>query len=251
MKNYIKIVKDIVGDFYAYSKGIQERIEYYNYETIWCNIFHDTITGYDWYDLKNLSLGKMAIGYNFAYVLVRVLEEFQPSSVLELGMGQSSRIVNSYFKNRFNEKEKYTYDLVEQDQDWIGFFMEKNNLTCPNVYQCDVECDYKDSNLFKYKDFSRVFEDEKKIYQLILIDGPKGSDTTLSRVDVLENIPQILAESFVMIFDDTQRRGECNMIEEVKNKLEKNNISYAIGKYKGISEVSVVVSKNNRFLASL
>ena len=65
-------------------------------ELLWRDIFVDTVNGYSWYKNKSISLGRWAIGYNYAYVLARVLDEFKPNNILECGLGQSSKIIADY-----------------------------------------------------------------------------------------------------------------------------------------------------------
>lgn len=93
-------------------------------ELMWRNIFVDTVMGYSWYHDKSISLGRWAIGYNYAYVLIRVLEEFRPTSILECGLGQSSKIIADYV----DSDNRVNYDIVEQDQNWVDFFIKNFNL---------------------------------------------------------------------------------------------------------------------------
>jgi hypothetical protein len=93
-------------------------------ELLWRDIFVDTVEGYSWYKEKSLSLGRWAIGYNYAYMLARVLEEFRPEHILECGLGQSSKIIPDYVE----ANDRAVYDIVEQDEDWINFFGENTKF---------------------------------------------------------------------------------------------------------------------------
>ena len=53
-------------------------------EQLWSNVFHDTVSSYDWFNVNSFSLGRSAIGYNSAYVISRVLQSMHPKSILEL-----------------------------------------------------------------------------------------------------------------------------------------------------------------------
>jgi len=116
--NYVKRVVAFFGNIELYQRSISTT-EKISREILWRNIFIDTVQGYEWYKVDTISLGRWAIGYNYAYVLARVLDSIQPSNILEMGLGQSSKIINSFC---MNTKAVKTYDIVEQDNTWIDFF---------------------------------------------------------------------------------------------------------------------------------
>lgn len=220
-------------------------------ELWWRDIFVDTVKGYKWYHDKSLSLGRWAIGYNYAYVLARVLDEFRPADILECGLGQSSKIITDYV----SANSDVNYDIVEQDQNWVDFF--KKNY-CPdnntNVYvKRIVETEFSagggyNGKTYMYEGFSEIVEGKR--YALISIDGPWGSKK-YSRIDVVEHIPAILQEEFVIMVDDFERVGERNMVGLLKKKLDDNQIKYCEGKYVGMKEICVIVSKKWEFLTTM
>lgn len=91
---------------------------------------------------------------------------------------------------------------------------------------------------------------EGKRYALISIDGPWGSDP-YSRVDVVEHIPVILQDDFVIMVDDFERAGERNMVELIKKKLNDNQIKYYEGKYVGMKDICVITSEQWKFLTTM
>lgn len=83
-------------------------------------------------------------------------------------------------------------------------------------------------------------------------DGPFGYlAKTYARTDVLTIMPDCLATSFVLFWDDTERAGEKNTIKEMLNILEENGIKYKTGFYRGVKEMLVLASEDNRFLCSM
>lgn len=188
-------------------------------ELLWRDIFADTVKGYAWYNGKSLSLGRWAIGYNYAYVLVRVLEEFKPKRILECGLGQSSKIIADYIAS----EDGAVYDIVEQDPNWVDFF--KQNCRFGERVQIHIR-DIIESNVsiqgtksYIYKDFDSVVKGKK--YALLSIDGPWGSEL-YSRIDILDHIPSILQDDFVIMVDDFERIGERNMVNLLKERLNQN-----------------------------
>ena len=86
-------------------------------ELIWANVFHDAINGCDWIDKENFSInpGRWAVGYNYFYVVFRILNECKPKNILETGLGQSSRLIGQYVKTH----KACHHDIVEHDADFV------------------------------------------------------------------------------------------------------------------------------------
>ncbi|MCH5267000.1 MAG: hypothetical protein J1E62_01540 [Lachnospiraceae bacterium] len=218
-------------------------------EILWREIFKDTVKGYDWYTVKSLSLGRWAIGYNYAYVLARVLEGLKPKSILELGLGQSSKIINSYVAYQKN-KHTINYEVVEQSKEWLQFFLEDNSAE-DNIIVHQREIEQKRFNnkpVNVYSGFGSVVKNKK--YSLISIDGPKGSNY-ISRIDVLPFITNILEEDFVIMIDDYNRMGEKRMATQIEKRLQEANIKFFTGIYKSQCDVYVICSSNWQFFTTL
>ena len=95
-------------------------------ELEWANIYHDTIRDKEW--LKNLAIspGRWAGNYSFLYVLVKILSDYRPDKILELGLGESSEIVSSFLDNYLSNSKHL---IVEQDENWINSFSSKFQLS--------------------------------------------------------------------------------------------------------------------------
>ncbi|MBR1714927.1 MAG: hypothetical protein IJ717_08305 [Treponema sp.] len=65
-------------------------------EAVWANVFHDSISGEGFIKDKQFFPGRWAVGYPALYVIFRVLQNFRPKRILELGLGQSTRIIGQY-----------------------------------------------------------------------------------------------------------------------------------------------------------
>lgn len=216
-------------------------------EIVWSKIWDDTKKGLDWIEeLPSISPGRWAVGYNYIYVLTRVLKDRKPHKILDLGLGISSTIISHYC----SKNDDMIHDIVEQDEDWATFYKSNNKLSAyTNIFilEC-LEKEYKGNKINYYEAFNSVVNNKK--YDFISIDGPKGSDR-FSRRDIVDYIPGILAEDFIILMDDTNRIGEKDTINEIKNKLETNNIEFYEGSYESIKNCHVIASKNNKFFCSL
>lgn len=211
------------------------------------NRFWDMSSGFTY--MKNISLtpGGWAVTYDYMYVMLRVLESKKPKSILEMGLGQSSKILARYQKDTGCH-----YDIVEQDYNWYEFFKEQLEADdkvsihlkpleqrCYPLYEADVYC---------YMDFESIVIG--KTFDFISIDGPWGSEG-ISRIDILPYLPQCLKQSFVIMLDDYERDGEKAMIVELEKILKQNEIKYHKAVYGNEKHFCLITSKDNSFLCNL
>lgn len=218
-------------------------------ENYYANIFHDTIKNSKWFNIP-LSLSNFAIGYPFAYILYRILDEVKPTNILELGLGQSTKIVTEYVKY-FNKKD-IKHHIVEHNKDWIKFF--KENVTLLDNQQIhtleNYKKDFNGESINAYKNFNKTFKKEQ--FDLILVDGLIGHCQAYSRVDILEIIPSSLKKSFIILIDDYERIGEQNTVKLLEDKLKENNIAFHCSiLYSGINTTYICVSEDLKFLCSI
>lgn len=218
-------------------------------ENNWAFVFNNTITQSDWLVDKNFSLGRWAIGYQCAYVIYRVLHQVEPKKILELGLGQSTKLISQYS----NYYKDVHHTVVESDPQWIQFFNANYSFhKNMEILQCP----------YTFEDFQghtgiRVFEglDQKingRKFDLIVIDAPLGGDMDeISRIDILKNIPQCLAKSFVIVFDDINRSADYNSFCAIQKVLDDSGIAYAVGSYQGQKITGVIVSDDLKFICSM
>ena len=224
-------------------------------EILWANIFHDTIIGSRWFHNQPLSPGRAAIGYPALYALYRVLDEFQPQNILEMGLGQSTKMISSYVKWRACQQAECRHVVVEHDQSWIDFFKKQNEVSDHtqivrlDLIQASIETEKGDTTPVNlYKGFSEKFKNEK--FDLIFIDGPFGSPL-YSRIDILDLLPECLADSFVIMLDDAQRTGEMNTIKMIIQAIVEGKCAVSAGYYSGQKSTAVITSKDLHFLCTM
>lgn len=217
----------------------------------WAVVFNSTINGSNWFKNVSLSPGRCAIAWPGLYALYRSLDEFQPKSILEMGLGQSTRVISSYAMH-FQTK----HYIVEHDKSWINFFLDKHGVS-DNTEIINLErvediyngrYIHTKTPIKHYKDFKNTFSGKK--FDFVFIDGPQGSDE-FSRVDFTEILPEALMESFVIMVDDSQRNGETHTINCIYNILKQNGIDCKIVSYDGLKDTALIVSPDLTFLCSL
>lgn len=221
-------------------------------EMIWANVWHDTIRGIDWLsDLGSLSPGRAGVGYNYLYVMTRILEEKKPNSILDLGLGISSTLISEYFKKYGNDSSEHI--ILEHDKSWGAFYTNNHRLSDKSiiVYQeREVQNEGK-NDYYAFKKEQLKLALRGKRFSVISIDAPAGSLKKHSRRDIISLIPDILEDSWVILMDDAERLGEKTTINDIKAVLKKNQISFKEGLYKGVSYVNILTSEDNAFLCTL
>jgi len=218
-------------------------------EAVYAHVFHDTIIDSAWLKDKTFSPGRWAVGYQALYVMYRILDEIRPRNILELGLGQSTKMISQYVTN---SKEDVFHTVVEHNSEWIDFFKRQYTLSAGTeikLLPLTME-EYKGNEVRVYDGFSEAIVGHK--FDFIVIDAPMGGDMKENaRIDVLKNLPECLAESFVILMDDTNRSGEMNTIHEMENLLDEKGIPFTSGKYQGNKGCYVIASKELSFLCTM
>ena len=218
-------------------------------EILWAEIFNNTINDSDWLKNKTFSPGRWAAGYAFLYILYRSLRDTESKCILELGLGDTTRVISQYV----SEHKNVEHFVAENNQEWIDFF--KYNFKIPDrtkIVKLQLSfLPYKEYESIRiYDGFYENFKNKK--YDLICIDGPQGSDMTgYARIDVLSLLPENLSSSFIIFVDDYNRTTEQNMVNDMLEKLDKANIPYFKAIYKGLKQTLIICSEDKKFLLTL
>ena len=219
-----------------------------NKELLKSSIFNDSIVDSKWLKYKSFSPGEWAVDYAFLYTLYRVLNDMHPKSIIEFGLGQSSKLIHQYA--HFYENENANAITYEHDPNWIEFF----KFNTDSNYSINVKIielanvTYKGEATLSYKNIIQEFG--TKQYDLIVVDGPFGSNR-YSRSQVLALAQTNLADTFCIMIDDYNREGEKETVRELMNILDKKNIKYLSVTYNGSKQHFLLCSENLRFLTSM
>ncbi len=222
-------------------------------ELLWSQVFRDAIADCPWLPSKAFSPGRRAAGYPLLYVLFRVLADAAPRRVLELGMGQTTRMIAQYAAHHADS----AHWVVEHDEDWIAFFLRNFSLSKQSTLlrmQLTRKAASGASDTCTapaYENFGQRLNGQ--VFDLILIDGPFGATEAgaASRIDVLELLPGCLAPSFAILLDDTHRSGEQKTVELIRAHLIASGIAHRTAGYRGEKHCTLIVSNDQRFLCSL
>lgn len=243
---YDKKIAQLQADFNRVCKQMQGCYKELNF----ADLLHDTIINSTWLKDKSFSLHGWAANYSFIYMLYRILDNVKPQHILEMGMGQTSRLTSQYVAYG---NTNALADIIENDAGWIATYqpqLAQSNRT--NVHQCDLDFfTYDNTECLKYKNLSEVVGTTK--YDLIIVDGPFGGNgQRFPRSNVLDLIENNnLADDFIIIFDDAERLGEQNIIKNTLQLLKNNNIKYANFQRNGIKTQSFITSKTESHIQFL
>lgn len=222
-----------------------------NQELIWAKTWDDTKKGIPWIEsMPGISPGRWAVGYNYIYVMTRILDELKPKHILDIGLGISSTLFSNYFEH-FNFQDSY-HTIIEHDKSWTEFYMKKNRIS--NISEIHIlNCIQKREKGYIYNAYENLnHATNGRKYSLISIDAPIGvGSKKYARRDILDLLPDVLEESFIIIIDDAERKGEKNTIKDIEKILAESNIDFCKGYYVGISDCCVITSRDNQFICSM
>lgn len=224
------------------------KVIFYNTEEVkMAHVFEDSIRETDWLKSKSFSPSGSAANYSFLYILYRVLNDINPSSIIEFGMGQTSKMTSQYAAYKNLESRLY---IVEHDELWIKIFKKhillSNNIQIVHLPLENVTID--DFKTSRYKGLKDAVGNRK--FDFIILDGPLGTKR-YSRTNILELLEKNLSNSFVIIIDDCNRKGEQDTIDKVTKILQEQKIQYDFTYYIGTKMQMVIYSKDYSFLKSL
>lgn len=191
-------------------------------EFIYQSKFRKLLKRKNWDSLK-IKPGGFAANYSLLYFLTKLLEDKKPNKTLELGSGETTKLLFRYVKENIASDTIVLEDNIEWYNDIKeNFIAERFSYLCKPLKE--VEVNDRICNWFSY-DFSNLNQQEKK-FNLVLIDGPRGT-RRFSRLGIAKYLPDILDQTnFVVIFDDSSRKGEEDTIRIVLDKFDAIGLDY-------------------------
>lgn len=207
-------------------------------EILWSQKFGHSIVDAEWLKKKAVSASGAAANYSFLYVLFRILNDLKPSSILEIGLGQTTKLNAQYVANH-NQSAKLV--VVEDCSDWINQFTDFLKLSS-NIELLHLPLEVINRQGFSvdvYKDLKKSLLNKK--FNLLINDGPMGNDR-FSRSGIVDLIPHNLADSFIILFDDYDRKGEQDTVSLVCDTLRQHSYNFKTTMYKGIKHQFLIYS---------
>lgn len=227
-------------------KKMEEPIRYFIEEPVWAHTFHDTIKDRAWLRDLAISPGRWAGNYSFFYVLVRILQDYQPKRIIEFGLGESSKVVSVFLKNTLSQS---IHLVIEQNEGWVDAFQKRFELN----NQTDIlhfPLTEKVVNDYRVKSYDGLEEKVKEKFDFYLIDGPFGSGR-YSRFQIY-NLAKLLdnGDEFIILLDDFNREGEKDTAKELESLFKSKGINIFRGEYHGSKSQVLYATEKYKFATS-
>ena len=239
------ILQNINNNYESLKKNLGAIINS-NKEILTAQIFNNLILQKEWIKNKEFIPTKGAATYSFLYILLLILEKIQPKNILEFGLGQTTVLTTQYAKYKNPDA---ILSVIDHDEAWINA-MSEQLPTAENIkiIKRDLEqFSLNNTQNDKYYNLQEITSDKK--FDFIIIDGPYGFDRLYPRTNILDLIPNNLAEDFVIILDDAERVGEQNTAKLIFEKLDENNIQYYKFYQRATKSQLVITSEKYKFIS--
>ena len=232
----------------------------YQKDLYYGQLFNQVTLNSKWLCDKSFAPGRMAVDYCYLYTMYHALNVVEPTNILDVGLGQTSRMLAQYAKWRNNsgEGKNVNHLIVEHDPDWIDFFMKQYGsdydiyqipLLINVPFQISDKIIVKEANI--YDGFDKWLSTKDK-FDFVSMDGPFGNKK-YSRPQMMELLYQDrLKDDFVIMVDDVQRKGEQNTIRLFLDELNKRKDGfYSVKIYNGSKKHCVITTAKFKFLTTL
>lgn len=144
---------------------------------------------------------------------IKVLTLVKPKSILELGSGQTTKLISAYVE----ATPGVSAISIEQSQEW-------HDLLRPAVLHDYRVVPVKRRQVEGVDVLSYEVDIHDQKFNYVLVDGPDNNVegwrfTPFSRAGIVDQLPQLLAPSFIVVFDDAERPGERQTVDLFSKRL--------------------------------
>lgn len=216
-------------------------------ELEWAHYYHDSIRGIEFIEKLNLNIGRWAGNYTFFYLLNRILNDYQPKSIIEFGLGESSKFISKYIENRLQETN---HTIVEQSEEWKESFLSRFKLSKnSSIDICELrQIEVKGFNVNSYSSIEKY---SNLKFDLYIVDGPFGS-IRYSRYDIVSIVKNVeKGDEFIIIIDDYDRSGEKETTKDLISLFEDKKIPIYFSVYDGKKSVAILATEKYRYTNTL
>ena len=198
--------------FLSLARAIQHPAVMYGQELLYERNFAHAL---DRFGLENRYYAtEGSASFSLLYLLLRAVTELPLKYVVELGCGQTSLLLDA-----LQQVQPLQTVSLEHDPEWARRIQAQ--VEHPVVQADLVERRIRGRLVWTY-DFDLA---GTKSCNLLLVDGPPQA-TRHSRWGALEWVERGLGDDFLILFDDAERRGELDTIEETLALLREQGRSF-------------------------
>jgi hypothetical protein len=164
-----------------------------------------------------------AANHSMMYLVSRLLQEFPFRSVLDIGAGQVSILID---RLRKAANGQYEVRSLEHDPYWARTIAEQ--IDHP-VIAAELVPQTVEGHAIAYYDIPR---DKLSLpIDLMIVDGPPAHDDEVryARLGALEIAESMLDRDFVIVVDDSEREGEVELVRGLKALFNSRGIAFRSG----------------------
>jgi hypothetical protein len=192
--------------------GLDDR---YAREAVYARLLDQALAGAK-LDLR-LFPAKRAGNHSLLYLVCRIVDAFAPKAVLELGAGETTKLLAA-----FERGARIDTVTLENDPHWarqVGRTAGTEVTASPLVERVIRGHPARGYDLGPIRD---------RRFDMVVVDGPVG-ERRRSRWVALEVLDRHLADEFVVVFDDVHRRGEIDTVLEAWRLFREKGIEIEAG----------------------
>jgi hypothetical protein len=173
-----------------------------------------------------------AASYSLMYFLTRVLTELPVERIVELGSGESTVLID---RLRGPDSSHVAWD---QSDFWV-------RSVAARAPRCEVRHGAIVDKQFEGVTYGGYQGLEPVDFDLLLVDGPNGSDHA-SRYDCVPLVAANRTPEFVVVVDDANRRGEQETIAALVAVLERRGVEHKLNYLAGRTTQAVITTSGMR-----
>lgn len=206
----------------------------------------------DWH-IEDLFTDGAAANPSLQLFHFKVLRLLKPRRVLELGSGQTTKLLSAYASANPDARVL----TLEQDAAWSARIKptvaHDFRHVAVETTRLSVPAAGLDTATLWYKEVAELREQK---FDYVLVDGPYagtagGGPVPYARAGILRYMPRLLAESFVVVFDDAERAGESMTVDAFGAVLRASAIPHQRFALHGVKTQVVFCSPTLAFLRSI
>ncbi|PSL01263.1 hypothetical protein [Cecembia rubra] len=140
----------------------------------------------------------------------------RPKTILEIGSGLSTMILNNLIKELDYRPE---FISLDQDENWQKHLLNYCDLVTFKNFEISEKNEYSKKGKGKWFDIPNDSDLLNYNFDLVIIDGPKGFESRFARYGILNFLKGKISKSSIIFLDDTNRNDEKFLLNSMRDQL--------------------------------
>lgn len=180
--------------------------------------------------------------FSLLYVLLSILQNRVVSHLMELGVGQSTILCAQYARTFQRE-----LTLIDDNLEWLQFVQNNAAISHEDGIFAIYAKLKKISAVEKVIDWYDCEQPTKK-FDFLLIDGPPAYLRRIqyNRLGIMNWLPGIMSEEFIIVIDDSNRKGEQLLVNSIMHIFQRKGIEVGKREIVGANSQTVIATPKFR-----